>query len=210
VWGKAWSDHEEWGDPEHQEDYGPSAQQGHPPAIPHIITQVNLGTPHNFTTGSPIFQNIADNIYNIPIISCAFLKVFSRYEDEGWWLCFRSSSVPTVANQRNTLTQPLAPPPTCISILPPLAPQPRPRLGLTAKAKQFDKYFAPPQVPDITTALLVSLMSMLTTHLLLTHTFLYNQHPLILLLEFSALHVDAERHAVRVRALFKQLDTTHA
>jgi hypothetical protein len=38
----------------------------------------------------------------------------------------------------------------------------------------------------------------------------YDRHPLVPLLEFSALHVDAEWHAVRVRALFEQLDTTHA
>jgi len=47
--------------------------------------------------------------------------------------------------------------------------------------------------------LLVSLTSMLTMHL-----------PLVPLLELSALHVDAERHAVRVWVLFKQLNTTHA
>jgi hypothetical protein len=98
----------------------------------------------------------------------------------------------------------------CISIPPPLAPRPRPRLGLTAEAKQFDKYFAPPQVPDVTTALLVSLTSTPTTRLLLAHTFVYDRHPLVPLLELSALHVDAERHAVRVRVLFEQLDTTRA
>jgi hypothetical protein len=45
-----------------------------PPAVPRSIAQVGLGTARNFTTGRPIFQNIADKIYNVPVTSRAFLQ----------------------------------------------------------------------------------------------------------------------------------------
>jgi hypothetical protein len=48
-----------------------------PLAVLCSITQVDLGT-HDFTTGGPIFQNIADNIHNIPVASCAFLDMRTK------------------------------------------------------------------------------------------------------------------------------------
>jgi len=61
-----------------------------------------------------------------------------------------------------------------------------------AEAKPFNKYFTPPQIPNITTTLLIPLTLMPTTCLLLMQTFTYNQHPLVLLLELSALHINIE------------------
>jgi len=76
------------------------------------------------------------------------------------------------------------------------------------KAKDFGKYFAPAQVPSVTTTLLVPLAPTPTARVpLSSHGFFaYDQHPLIPFLELSALRVDAERHAARVRALFERLD----
>src|SRR5260221_12650166 len=45
-----------------------------PPAAPRNVAQVGLGTARNFTTGRPIFQSLADKMYNIPVASRAFLE----------------------------------------------------------------------------------------------------------------------------------------
>jgi hypothetical protein len=74
---------------------------------------------------------------------------------------------------------------------------------------EFDNYFAP-QVPDVSTTLLIPLAPTPTTRVPLAHTFAYDRHPLVPFLELSALHVDTERHASRVRALFEQLDFAQA
>jgi hypothetical protein len=73
----------------------------------------------------------------------------------------------------------------------------------------FDKYFEP-QVPDVSTTLLIPLAPTPTTRVPLAHTFAYDRHPLVPFLELSALRVDTERHASRVRALFEQLDFARA
>ncbi|KAI0303512.1 hypothetical protein B0F90DRAFT_1916890 [Multifurca ochricompacta] len=76
----------------------------------------------------------------------------------------------------------------------------------TATQAEFDKYFASRQVPDVSTTLLIPLAPTPTTRVPLTHAFAYDRHPLIPFLELSALHIDTERHAFRVKALFDQLD----
>jgi len=74
---------------------------------------------------------------------------------------------------------------------------------------EFDKYFVP-QVPDVSTTLLIPLAPTPTTRVPLSHTFAYDRHPLVPFLELSALRVDTERHASRVRVLFEQLDAAQA
>jgi hypothetical protein len=54
-----------------------------PPTVPRSITQVELGTARNFTTGRPILQNIADNVHNVPVASRALLEADPDMKDRG-------------------------------------------------------------------------------------------------------------------------------
>ena len=181
-----------------------------PPAIPRSIAQVGLGTARNFTTGRPIFQNIADKIHNIPVASRAFLEadLDMRTKDD--------RALPLkLKRARSGKSKKCSRPAAAADVhFHPAATRPaaetKTKTQTKAEAKQFDKYFAPPQVPDVTTTLLVPLAPTPTARLPLAHTFAYDRPLLVPLLELSALHVDSERHAARVRALFEQLDAARA
>ncbi|KAH9048271.1 hypothetical protein EDB84DRAFT_1458214 [Lactarius hengduanensis] len=170
-----------------------------PPAVPRSIAQVGLGTARNFTTGRPIFQNIADKIHNIPVASRAFLEagLDTRTKDDSV-RAFKAEKKSKKRSRPESLVRP-----TKVEFHPAAT-----RRGddESAAATEFDKYFVPPRVPDVSTTLLIPLAPTPTARVPLSHTLAYNRHPLIPLMELSALHVDSERHASRVKALFQQLD----
>ncbi|KAH9180219.1 hypothetical protein EDB89DRAFT_2061929 [Lactarius sanguifluus] len=170
-----------------------------PPAVPRGIAQVGLGTARNFTTGRPIFQNIADKIHNIPVASRAFLEagLDTRTKDDSM-RAFKAEKKSKKRSRPESLVRP-----TKVEFHPAAT-----RRGddESAAATDFDKYFVPPRVPDVSTTLLIPLAPTPTARVPLSHTLSYDRHPLIPLMELSALHVDSERHASRVKALFQQLD----
>ena len=179
-----------------------------PPVVPRSITQVGLGSARNFSTGRPIFQNIADKMYNIPVASRAFLEAdldVKTKDDRGLALKLKHARRKSKKRSR----------PACASDkvhFHPAATRPTVATPAAAAADadaEFGKYFVP-QVPDVSTTLLIPLAPTPTTRVPLAHTFAYDRHPLVPFLELSALHVDTERHASRVRTLFEQLDAAQA
>jgi len=184
-----------------------------PPAVPRNIAQVGLGTARNFTTGRPIFQNLADKMHNIPVASRAFLEadLDMRSKDDS-----RDALASKLKRARNgkskRRSRPVCPGDDKLHFHP-AASRPTASSAPETEARTqaaFDQYFTPPQVPDVSTTLLIPLAPTPTSRVPLAHTFAYDQHPLVPFLEISALHVDAERHAARVRALFEQLDAARA
>jgi len=172
-----------------------------PPAVPRNIAQVGLGTARNFTTGRPIFQSVADKMHNIPVASRAILEAdFDMRTKHDSALALKLKQTRTKSKKRTR--------PACASTKVEFHPAAtRPTVAAAAESEaEIDKYFAPAQVPDVSTTLLVPLAPTPTTRVPLAHTFAYDRHPLVPFLELSALRVDTERHASRVRALFEQLD----
>jgi hypothetical protein len=178
--------------------------------VPRSIAQVGLGTARNFTTGRPIFQSIADKMHNIPVASRAFLEAdfdMRSRDDHALALKLKAArrrpkrrSRPACASTKVHFHPAAASFPTSVTTA---------TTGSVAEARtaaEFDKYFAPPQLPDVSTTLLVPLAPTPTARLPLARTFAYDRHPLVPFLELSALRVDTERHASRVRVLFEQLD----
>ena len=177
-----------------------------PPAVPRSVAQVGLGTARNFTTGRPIFQNIADNMHNIPVVTRAFLEAgldIRTKEDRGIALKLKH-------NRRKSKKRSCR---DCASDkvqFHPAATRPTSAAAAAEETEaEFDKYFVS-QVPDVSTTLLIPLAPTPTSRVPLSHTFAYDRHPLVPFLELSALRVDTERHASRVRALFEQLDAAQA
>jgi len=172
-----------------------------PPAVPRNITQVGLGTARNFTTGRPIFQSVADKMHNIPVASRAILE--ADFDTRT-----KHDSAMALKLKRNRTRSKKRAHPDCASTkldFHPAATRPTVEAAAESEA-EIDKYFAPAQVPDVSTTLLVPLAPTPTTRVPLAHTFAYDRHPLVPFLELSALRVDTERHASRLRALFEQLD----
>lgn len=182
-----------------------------PPAVPRSIAQVGLGTARNFTTGRPIFQSIADNMHNIPVVTRAFLEAdldMRTKDDSGLGLKLKHIRRKSKKRSRRGCASdkvqlhPAATRPTVAAIAT------TPAAAEETEA-EFDKYFVP-QVPEVSTTLLIPLAPTPTTRVPLSHTFAYDRHPLVPFLELSALRVDTERHASRVRGLFEQLDAAQA
>jgi len=169
-----------------------------PPAVPRSIAQVGLGTARNFTTGRPIFQSIVDKIHNIPVASRAFLEagLDMKSTDD----CLRTFKAEKKPKKRSHRAESLARP-NDVEFHPAAT---RRGEDKSAASTEFDKYFVPTPVPDVSTTLLVPLAPTPTARVPLSLS--YDRHPLLPLMELSALHVDAERHASRVKALFEQLD----
>ncbi|KAI0253809.1 hypothetical protein BJV78DRAFT_131509 [Lactifluus subvellereus] len=166
-----------------------------PPAVPRHIAQVGLGTARNFTTGRPIFQNIVDKIHNIPVTSRAFLEAdWDMRTRDDTALAFKLKA------QRKESRRGSAARASKVQFHPAAA-----RTTEPAAQAELDKYFAP-QVPDVSTTLLIPLAPTPTARVPLPRMFAYDRHPLIPFVELSALHIDTDRHASRVRALFEQLD----
>jgi hypothetical protein len=181
-----------------------------PPAVPRSIAQVGLGTARNFTTGRPIFQSIADKIHNVPVASRAFLEAdldSKTRSKKDAALALKLKRVRKDKSKKRARTA--RPKDSKLHFHAATATRAIATEAATEdKAKDFGKYFAPAQAPSVTTTLLVPLAPTPTARVpLSSHGFFaYDQHPLVPFLEVSALHVDAERHAARVRALFERLD----
>ncbi|KAI0003372.1 hypothetical protein BJV74DRAFT_881808 [Russula compacta] len=185
-----------------------------PPAVPHGIAQVGLGTARNFSTGRPIFQNIADKMHNIPVASRAFLEAdldMRSKDDHALALKLKHARRKSKKRSRRACASSKVHfhPTAAAATRPTVVPVPEPSAKAKAETK-FDQYFAPAQVPEVSTTLIVPLAPTPTSRVPLAHTFAYDRHPLIPFLEISTLHVDAERHASRVRVLFEQLDAAQA
>lgn len=172
-----------------------------PPAVPRSIAQVGLGTARNFTTGRPIFQNIADKIHNIPVASRALLEagLDTRTKDDSV-RAFKAEKKPKKRSRSEALARA-----DKVEFHPAATPRGEDKSTATT---EFDKYFVPAPVPDVSTTLLVPLAPTPTARVPLSHTLSIDRHPLLPLMELSALHVDAEHHASRVKALFEQLDAS--
>jgi hypothetical protein len=184
-----------------------------PPAVPRSIAQVGLGTARNFTTGRPIFQNIADNMHNIPVVTRAFLEAdldMKTKDDRGLALKLKHTRRKSKKRScRSCATDKVQfhAAATCPTVA---AIETTPAAAAAEETEaEFDKYFVP-QVPDVSTTLLIPLAPTPTTRVPLSHTFAYDRHPLVPFLELSALRVDTDRHASRVRTLFEQLDAAQA
>ena len=143
-------------------------------------------------------------MYNIPIASRTFLEADLDVKTNG--LAFRLKHARRKLKKRSR--------PACATDKVHFHPAATrltvaaPTVAAAEAEAEFGKYFVP-QVPESTT-LLIPLAPTPTTRVPLAHTFAYDRHPLVPFLELSALHVDTERHASRVRALFEQLDATQA
>ncbi len=177
-----------------------------PPAVPRSIAQVGLGTARNFTTGRPIFQNIADNMHNIPVAARAFLEAdldMRTKEDRGLALKLKHARRKSKKHSRRVCAS------DKVQFHPSATHPPATATAAEETESEFVKYFVP-QVPDVSTTLLIPLAPTPTTRVPLSHTFAYDRHPLVPFLELSALRVDTERHASRVKALFEQLDAAQA
>lgn len=174
-----------------------------PPAVPRSIAQVGLGTARNFTTGRPIFQNIADKIHNIPVASRALLEagLDTRMKDDDSARAFKAEKKHKKRSSPESLVRP-----NKVEFHPAATAATRRGDDQSAVVAEFDEYFVPPRVPDMSTTLLIPLAPTPTARVPLSHTLSYDRHPLVPLMELSALHVDTERHASRVKALFEQLD----
>src|SRR6266478_7613297 len=169
-----------------------------PPAVPRSIAQVGLGTARNFTTGRPIFQNIADNMHNIPVAARAFLEAdldMRTKEDRGLALKLKHARRKSKKHSRRVCAS------DKVQFHPSATHPPATATAAEETESEFVKYFVP-QVPDVSTTLLIPLAPTPTTRVPLSHTFAYDRHPLVPFLELSALRVDTERHASRVKALF--------
>jgi hypothetical protein len=180
-----------------------AARLPRPPVVPRSITQVGLGTARNFSSGRPIFQSIADKMYNIPVASRAFLEAdldVRTKDDRNLALKLKRARRKSKKRSR----------PACAGNKVHFHPAAtRPTVAAAETEAEFGKYFVP-QVPDVSTTLLIPLAPTPTTRVPLAHTFAYDRHPLVPFLELSALHIDTERHASRVRVLFEQLDAAQA
>ncbi|KAI0261085.1 hypothetical protein BC834DRAFT_845829 [Gloeopeniophorella convolvens] len=172
-----------------------------PPAVPRGIAQVGLGTARNFTTGRPIFQSIADNIYNVPVAARAFVEA-------DWDTRTKQQPVPAlkVRKEPSKQSKRAGPAPVCTKIS--FHPAASATTAAPAAPAEYDDYFALPCVPDVSATLLVPLAPTPTARapLPLTPSYAQEQHPLLPFAELSALHIDHTRHSARVRALFEQLD----
>jgi hypothetical protein len=175
-----------------------------PPTVPRSISQVGLGTARNFTTGRPIFQNIADKIYNIPVTSRAFLQAdldMRTKDDRALMFKRKEASAARKESTKRSCAESVA----RASSKVPSRPATTHTTTDPAVQADFDKYFAP-QVSDISTTLLIPLAPSPTARVPLAQMIAYDRHPLIPFVELSALHIDMECHASRVKALFEQLD----
>jgi hypothetical protein len=175
-----------------------------PPTVPRSVAQVGLGTARNFTTGRPIFQSIADKIYNIPVTGRAFLQAdldMRMKDDHALVFKRKEASATHKESKRRSGAESLA----LTSCKVPSCPATTHTTTDSVQA-DFDKHFAPLQTSDISTTLLIPLAPTPTARVPLAHSLACDRHPLIPFAELSALHIDMERHASRVKVLFEQLD----
>ncbi|KAJ7496566.1 hypothetical protein FB451DRAFT_1208101 [Mycena latifolia] len=163
------------------------------PMLPRTITQVGLGTARNFSSGRPIFQQLADNI---PIAGRAFYEanweLNMHKERENMRRPGKKSSAPKRASKQ--LLKPTTKTAKAESV----------KTTESAAAAELEHYFAAPSVPAITTQLLIPLAPPPSPARAPLPEFPPARLPLPTLL---ALHDAHATHALRVSSLFQRLDT---
>ncbi|KAJ7099310.1 hypothetical protein B0H15DRAFT_819832 [Mycena belliarum] len=160
------------------------------PALPRTITQVGLGTARNFSSGRPIFQQLADNI---PIAGRAF------YEAD-WELNMHKER----ENMRRPAKKAATPKQASKQMLKATVKADSIKTTVSTKADELEHYFAAPNVPAVTTSLLIPLAPPPAPARAPLPEFPPARLPLPALLELHDAH---STHALRVSSLFHRLDT---
>ncbi|KAJ7429719.1 hypothetical protein B0H11DRAFT_2141532 [Mycena galericulata] len=156
------------------------------PMLPRTMTQVGLGTARNFTSGRPLFQQLADNI---PIAGRAF------YEAD-WELNMHKEK------ERENILRPKKRPAKTPASKELLKQTIKPTVAAAAAPdSEMEHYFPAPSI-DVTTHLLIPLAPTPTARAPLPE-FPAARLPLPALL---AVHDAHDTHALRVASLFQRLD----
>ncbi|KAJ7921453.1 hypothetical protein B0H13DRAFT_1708080 [Mycena leptocephala] len=155
------------------------------PVVPRTMTQVGLGTARNFSSGRPIFQQLADNI---PIAGRAF------YETD-WDL--------NMQKEKQKMRRPSKKRAVQVASKELLKPTPKAKTTAPSTEAELEHYFPTAAVPDVTTYLLVPLAPTPTARAPLPE-FPAGRLPLPALLAIRDSH---ETHQLRVASLFHRLDT---
>ncbi|KAJ7286848.1 hypothetical protein C8J57DRAFT_572629 [Mycena rebaudengoi] len=162
----------------------------HGPTLPRTMTQVGLGTARNFSSGRPIFQQLADNI---PVAGRAFYEAdweLNMQKERENMRRFPKKSAAPKAVSKQTLkanSAKFTAPVTEASV---------------PTSAELEHYFAAPSVPNVTTNLLIPLAPTPTARAPLAE-FPSPRLPLPALL---AIHDAHETHSLRVASLFQRLD----
>ncbi|KAF8171548.1 hypothetical protein K438DRAFT_1852443 [Mycena galopus ATCC 62051] len=156
------------------------------PVVPRGMTQVGLGTARNFSSGRPIFQQLADNI---PIAGRAF------YEAD-WELNMHKERLHMRRPSKKAAKQ------ASKELLKPTVTKVKAASAATVDSEtELEHYFPAPLEADVTTYLLIPLAPTPTARAPLPDD---GRLPLPALL---ALHDAHEAHSLRVSSLFHRLDT---
>ncbi|KAJ6488226.1 hypothetical protein C8R47DRAFT_1127043 [Mycena vitilis] len=158
------------------------------PAVPRTMTQLGLGTARNFSSGRPIFQQLADNI---PVAGRAF------YEAD-WDL--------NVHKEKKALRRPSKKSAAVQASKQLLKPTPKASVVIES-ASELEHYFAAPQVAAVTTYLLVPLAPTPTTRTPLPEFPTSTTTGRLPLPALLAMHDSHETHSLRVSSLFHRLDS---
>ncbi|KAJ7189017.1 hypothetical protein C8R46DRAFT_1341637 [Mycena filopes] len=163
------------------------------PLMPRTVAQVGLGTARNFSSGRPLFQQLADNV---PIAGRAFYEADWDLDSPKKRLNRKrrpSKKTSAAVAHSKELLKPSAKKAATVTLSAPVE----------ESAAELGHYFAAPTA-DVTTCLLVPLAPTPTARAPLPATPSAGRLPLPALL---ALHTDHETHALRVASLFHRLDT---
>ncbi|KAJ7781581.1 hypothetical protein B0H16DRAFT_1298996 [Mycena metata] len=162
------------------------------PVVPRTMTQVGLGTARNFSSGRPLFQQLADNV---PIAGRAFYEADWDLDSPKERLHRKrrpSKKAAAVATHSKELLKPTAAKKAQVTLSAPAE----------ESATELNRYFAAPAA-EVTTYLLVPLAPTPTARAPLPE-FPSGRLPLPALL---AMHNEHDTHALRVSSLFHRLDT---
>ncbi|KAF8161808.1 hypothetical protein K438DRAFT_1859470 [Mycena galopus ATCC 62051] len=172
------------------------------PVVPRGMTQVGLGTARNFSSGRPIFQQLADNI---PIAGRAF------YEAD-WELNMHKERLHMRRPSKKAAKQ------ASKELLKPTVTKVKAASAATVDSEtELEHYFPAPLEADVTTYLLIPLAPTPTARAPLPEFPLALPHPStsgtgasdgrLPLPALLALHDAHEAHSLRVSSLFHRLDT---
>ncbi|KAJ6631335.1 hypothetical protein B0H10DRAFT_1938237 [Mycena sp. CBHHK59/15] len=166
------------------------------PVVPRTMAQVGLGTARNFSSGRPIFQQLADNI---PIAGRAFyeadweLEVQKERENMQRPATKHKSKKPASKEMLKAKAKPAA--------------AAAPSESAAVAESEIEHYFPAPRVPDVTTSLLIPLAPTPTARAPLPEFTSAAQPGRLPLPTLLAVHDAHETHALRVSSLFHRLDT---
>ncbi|KAJ7085859.1 hypothetical protein C8R43DRAFT_1051477 [Mycena crocata] len=159
------------------------------PLVPRTMTQIGLGTARNFSSGRPIFQQLADNV---PVVGRAFYEADWEINMQKERENMRRPSKKRAPKAKATKEM----------LKPKKASKSTPAASAVAES-DIEHYFAAPSVPAVTTHLLVPLAPTPTARAPLPE-FPAERLPLPALL---AIHDEHETHSLRVASLFQRLDS---